>query len=115
MTVAHTLFIAPLHKIADALSEDLGAEKPEEAEVDKGGHEDADDEEDGGTLNPSGGEPGDEHRHASCEEEGEHVFQGREEGVADFLVEETMPDARPEDDDEDVGENHQGDGMRNQE
>ena len=99
-----------LEEVAYAFFQNLGTEEPEDAEIEDGGEEDANDEQDEEVLNPTGGKPRDEHRGGSNQEEGEHVLQRRKEGVTDFPIEETMPDARPQNDDEDVGENHQRDG-----
>lgn len=52
---------------------------------------------------------GDEHGEGGGEEEGEDVAEGGEEGVADFAVQEYVPDACPDDDDGDVGLYHIGD------
>ena len=104
-----------LEEVAYAFFQNLGTEEPEDAEIEDGGEEDANDEQDEEVLNPAGGEPRDEHRGGSNQEERKHVLQRRKEGITDFLIEETMPNACPQNDDEDIGENHQGDGMRNEE
>ena len=98
-----------LEEEADALAENLGTEEPEEAEVEDCDQKDAADEQEWGIVYPARGKIGHPDGGGGGEEEGEHVLQGREEGVADFLIEEAVPDACPEDDDGDVGKNHQVD------
>ena len=58
---------------------------------------------------PKGGAVGNEHGGGCKEHEGEHVFEGRAERVADFVVEETVPNGCPQDDDGYVGNDHASD------
>ena len=101
-----------IKEVADALFEYFSTEKPEDAEVEKGGEGDAPDEKQAGGMDALGDEMGDDHRGSGGEKEGEHVTECRTEGVADFLIEETVPDACPKNDDEDVGEDHEGDFLK---
>ena len=106
-----------LEEVADAFFQYLGAEEPEDGEVDDGGKGDAGEEEQGGGAEReegTGGEPGQDHGGGGGEEEGHDVLQGGEEGVADFLVEEAVPDGGPEDDDEDVGDDHEVEALERQ-
>lgn len=99
-----------LEQKADTFAQNLGAKQPKGAEVDEGCEQDADQEEQKGRIfYPACGEIGDDHCGGGHKEEGEGVFEGGEEGVMDFPIEETVPDAYPQNDDDDVGENHQRD------
>ena len=87
----------------------MGSAKPQAADVDCSCQEDADDEQQRKAVYPSSGKERDEHGDCCNEQEGENVFQGRMEGIANLLIEEAVPDAGPQDDDANVGDDHVGD------
>lgn len=97
-----------LEEVAEAFSEYLGSAEPQGTEINGGGKEYADEEQPEEAVYPAGGKECGDHGGCCDEQEGEHVFQCRQKGIADFLIKEPVPDACPEDDDGCIGDNHVG-------
>ena len=102
----------PFQEEADALAKYLGTKEPKGTEVENSSEEDAADEQQQEILYPAGGEVDGNHRRRSNQKERQDVFQGGEEWIANLLIKEAMPDACPENDDGDVGDDHQGDVLK---
>ena len=90
--------------------------QPQEPQIEDSGQEDTGEEQKEQAAHstfvgshPKGGAVGNEHGGGCKEHEGEHFFEGRAERVADFVVEETVPNGCPQDDDGYVGNDHASD------